>query len=138
MEAFFYSFALVSAGVSIAMGSIHILLADRKRDNSYILFGLMGICLFVFFLVPPIGFILYDAPRYPAEILIKRIFIFSYYAITPWFILAYSGYKKRLLAYIITTTAIICYAVMCFSSETTGTPLWSKLAVVPFGCILIL
>jgi formate hydrogenlyase transcriptional activator len=138
MEDFFYSFALVSAGVSIAIGSIHIFLADRKRDDSYLLFGLMGVCLFIFFLSPPIGFILHDNPPYPLGILIKRIFIFSYYAITPWFILAYSGYKKKLLPYVVTIMSIICYAVMCFTPETAGTPLWSRLAIIPFGCIFIL
>src|SRR5687768_5516597 len=138
MEAFYTSLALVSAGVSFAMSSVYLALALKKRDKSYLLFGLMGLALVVFFLLPPTGFILYDVPPYPGHILLKRLFIFTYYAITPWFILSYSGYPKKTIAFVNLAITIVCYGVMAFTVSPAIRPIWSIFAVAGFGCILLL
>ena len=97
MKAFYTSLVLVSAGVSFAISSVYLALALNKRNKSYLLFGLMILVIVMFFLLPPTGFILYDVPAYPGHVLFLRLFIFTCYAITPGFILAYSGYPKRIL-----------------------------------------
>src|SRR5688572_23142074 len=84
MEAFYTSLTLVSAGVSFAFGLVYLAIALKKRDTSYRLW-VDG---------PPPGFILNDIQPYPRHIQFKRLFLFAYNA---WFILAYSGYPKRIL-----------------------------------------
>ena len=138
MEVFYTSFGLVTAGVSLAMGSIYLFLALQKSESSYLYFGLMGLALAFFFLAPPMGFILHDAPPYPNEILIKRVFIFTYYALTPWFILRYSGYPRKWLAYATTITAIVCYALMYVTTGPAAKPVWAMISLVAFGCTLLL
>lgn len=138
MEVFYTSFGLVTAGVSLAMGSIYLFLAVKKGESTYLYFGLMGLALVFFFLTPPVGFILRDAPPYAANILIKRIFIFSYYAITPWFILGYSGYPKKGLAYAIGITALACYAMMYFTTDPAAKPVWAIVSLLGFVCTLVL
>ncbi|SHH21638.1 PAS domain S-box-containing protein [Chryseolinea serpens] len=138
MEVFYTSFGLVTAGVSLAMGSIYLFLAIKKGERTYLYFGLMGIALVFFFLTPPVGFILLDVPPYPANILVKRIFIFSYYALTPWFILGYSQYPRKGLAYAIGIIALACYAVMYLTTDSAAKPAWALLSVLAFGCTLTL
>src|SRR5687768_2033371 len=79
MEEFYRSFALISCGVSLAMGSVYLYLGSLRKSMTYMLFGLMGISLFVFVIMPPVGFILDDTPPYTGSLLFKRIFIFAYY-----------------------------------------------------------
>ena len=138
MEVFYTSFGLVTAGVSLAMGSIYLFLAVRKSERTYLYFGLMGFALVFFFLTPPIGFILHDVPPYPANILLKRVFIFSYYALTPWFILGYSGYPKKWLAYAIGIIVVVCYAAMYFTADPATKPAWAIVSLLGFGCTLLL
>jgi len=138
MEVFYTSLGLVSAGVSLAMGSIYLFLAIKKRESTYLYFGLMGLTLVFFFLTPPLGFIQHDVPPYPASILIKRVFIFTYYALTPWFILGYSGYPKKGLAYAIGLTSLACYVVMYFTRDPTAKPTWAIISLFGFGCTLLL
>jgi PAS domain S-box-containing protein len=138
MEVFYTSFGLVTAGVSLAMGSIYLFLAIKKSESTYLYFGLMGLALVFFFLTPPVGFILHDVPPYPATLLIKRVSIFSYYALTPWFILGYSGYPRKWLAYVIGTTALACYAVMYVTTDPGAKPVWAMVSLLGFGCTLLL
>jgi PAS domain S-box-containing protein len=94
--------------------------------------------LFAFYLMPPVGFILDDTPPYPAMVLVKRIFIFLYYGITPWFILHYSGYPKKWPGYVLSGIAVVCYGMLFFTPESPDKPLWSKVALLNFGGILLL
>jgi formate hydrogenlyase transcriptional activator len=138
MEDFYKSFALVSCGVSLAMGSVYIYLGSLRRSSTYFLFGIMGISLFVFYILPPVGFILVDNPPYDSGLIFKRVFSFAYYGIAPWFILAYSGYPKKWPAYLLSIVAVVCYVIMSFTPAVESKPLWSKLALVNFGGILLL
>jgi len=138
MEDFYRSFGLVSCGVSLAMGSIYLYLGSLRKSVTYILFGIMGFCLFVFFLIPPMGFILDDTPPYSSVLLFKRIFIFTYYGVTPWFIIHYTGYPKKWPAYVLSSLVVVCYVVMALTPETPVKPFWAKLAVVNFTGILAL
>lgn len=139
MDAVFYeAAALVTAGVSLAMGTISSALAIRRNDRAYLLFGAMGLCLFIFLLLPPAGFIVVDSPPYPVGLLFKRVFIYSYYAISAWFILAYSGYTNRLLPRLVTVLAVAGYIMMALTTEPAFKPAWSIISTIVFGCILAL
>lgn len=138
MEELYQSFALISCGVSLAMGSVYLYLGVLRKSGTYSLFGLMGFVLFIFYLMPPTGFILIDNPPYDSPLLLKRIFIFLYYGLTPWFILAYSGYPKKWPAYFLTTIAIISYGLMAFTQASPEKPFWAKFALINFGGIFVL
>ncbi|MGC3944316.1 MAG: sigma 54-interacting transcriptional regulator [Chryseolinea sp.] len=138
MEEFYRSFGLVSCGVSLAMGSVYLYLGSLRKSMTYLLFGVMGFSLFIFFLLPPVGFILDDTPPYTGALIFKRIFIFSYYAVTPWFIIHYTGYPKKWPAYALTSLVIICFVIMAFTPAGPDKPFWAKLAVVNFTGILVL
>ncbi|MEJ1238275.1 sigma 54-interacting transcriptional regulator [Chryseolinea sp. T2] len=138
MEEFYRSFGLVSCGVSLAMGSVYLYLGSLRKSVTYLLFGVMGFSLFIFFLMPPLGFILDDTPPYTSALLVKRLFIFAYYGITPWFIIHYSGYPKKWPAYVLSALVVLCYLLMAFTPESPEKPFWAKLAVLHFAGILIL
>ena len=86
MEEFYNSFALISCGASLAMGCVYRYRGSIRKSMTYILFGVLGISLFVFFLMPNVIFILDDTPPYTPALLLKRLFIFTYYGVIPWFI----------------------------------------------------
>src|SRR5688572_29016589 len=136
MEEFYTSFALLTAGVALAMSTISFLVSFRKENNrTDVLFCVMCLCLTVFFLLPPTGFILHDTPPYSVSVLIKRIFIWAYYALAPWFIIAYTGYPKKHLAYLTGIVQVVSYLVMVLTVEDLPKPAWSLFAVVAFGCV---
>lgn len=138
MEHFYTSLALVSSGVSLAMGSVYLYLGTLEKSATYRIFGVMGLALTTFYLLPPVGFILYDNPPYEADMIFKRIFIYSYYALTPWFILHYSGYAKRWLVWLLTINIVLSYFIMCFTPDSPEKPFWSKYALINFTGILVL
>jgi len=138
MEDFYKSFALVTCGVSLAMGSVYLYLGTLHRSMTYLLFGMLGISLCVFYLLPPAGFILEHNPPYDSVLIFKGIFIFTYYAITPWFILAYTGYPRKWPAYAISGVVVACYVLMIFTPASEGMPLWPKLALLNFCGVLFL
>jgi len=137
MEEFYTALALITTGVSLAMGTISLFIGVRKHSQPDLIFGIMGICLAIFFLIPPIGFILHDQPPYPASILIKRIFNYSYYALIPWFIASYTGFKYRQPIYFIVFVVVVGYVMMFLTTVDRPKPLWSIVSVGIFGVIMI-
>lgn len=137
MEQFYTSLALVSSGVSLAMGSVYLYLGMLQKSTTYRIFGVMGLALFIFYLLPPVGFILYDNPPYGADMIFKRVFIYSYYALTPWFILHYSGCAKKWPVWLLTGNIVLSYFIMCFTQASAEKPFWSKYALINFTGILV-
>lgn len=137
MESFYTSLALVSAGVALAMALVFYALTVRRYNRTYLIFATVCTLLVLFYLSPPLGFILNDTPPYEIDILIKRIFIFSYYGILPWFLISYTGYDRRWPAYVISLSAIICYFIMWQTTNPTGKPMWAIGAVITFGMLSI-
>jgi len=129
--------AFITAGTSLSMGVISIFIGLRKLSRTDLIFGIMGLCLFVFFILPPAGFILVDYAPYSTEILVKRIFIFGYYALFPWYIRQYTGSHGKVIPWIISFSAIACYGVMFFTGAYETKPVWSKVAVFTFGAIAV-
>lgn len=137
MEELYSVLGLLTAGVSFAMGAISLFIGVRKKDQTNLIFGAMGLCLVIFFLIPPVGFITHDNPPYPPSILIKRIFIYVYYALIPWFIASYTGFKYRKPVYVIAGLVVVGYVMMFLTTEDRPKPLWSLISVTVFGAILV-
>ena len=139
MDSFLLGIALITAGLTLGAGLNNLFTGWHKdAEKVELVFGSMCVCLFVFLILPPFGFILNDKPPYSADIGIKRIFIWSYYILLPWFFESYSGYKRRILTITITVLWIATYVMMVFTpaSGPGQRPLWLEVSLIPYGLIL--
>jgi PAS domain S-box-containing protein len=138
MGFFFLVIALVTAGLCMAMGSISLVNGMGKDGEKVdIVFGTMCLSLFIFFLLPPVGFVLVDKAPYTDGILFKRVFNFFYGATLPWFILLYTGYKKKLLPVMVSALYITGYLIMVFTENESISPLWMTVIVFALGIAVI-
>ncbi len=65
MEQLYTIFAILIAGMSLAMAIISLSISITRPSRADMLFALMGLLLTIFFLTPPVGFILHDvAPSF--------------------------------------------------------------------------
>ena len=96
METFYQVTAILTAGISLAMGMLSFLtFVNRDRKKIDLVFTVLSLLVAVFILIPPVGFILVDDAPYATATKIKRIFSLSFVALLPWFIALYSGQAKR-------------------------------------------
>ena len=130
MEELYNTLAYLTAGVSLSTGTTSFFIGLRNQDKTDLIFGILGFLLFVFLLLPPGGFILSDHAPYSDEIILKRIFIFAYYGLFPWFIWFYTGKRNRVLPFVISLTAIACYVMMFFATVDRPQPIWSIVSVL--------
>src|SRR5688572_14197915 len=115
------------------MGLISFFIGLRKEDKTDLIFGILGLLLFVFFLVPPGGFILNDHAPYSDEIIFKRIFIFAYYGLFPWFIWFYTGKRNSIIPSLISLGVIASYGIMFFTTIDRPKPLWPMVALLVYA-----
>jgi formate hydrogenlyase transcriptional activator len=134
MQFFFLTTALITAGISLAMGSVS-LISGLSRDGEKVdlIFGVMCLSLFLFFIIPPVGFVWEDRAPYSNAILFKRVFNFLYGAMLPWFILLYSGYKKRLIPIGVSIGFFVSFLVMFFTVKESVSPAWMTIALISLG-----
>jgi PAS domain S-box-containing protein len=137
MQEFYFILALLTAGVSLAMGSISLVVGLKNRDKTEIVFGVMVLSLFAFVLLPPVGFIIQDQAPYPLAILIKRLFSFTYYALLPWFVFSYTGSDSRKMPILISVQVIALYIMMAFTQGDLLKPTWMWGALIIFGTIFM-
>lgn len=104
--------ALLTAGISLAMGSVSFFLGLKNQNKTDLIFGAMGLSLFLFLVLPPVGFIILDQSPYPFEILFKRVFIFGYYGLMPWFIYYYTGRSNKKPPIAISLGVLSVYIIM--------------------------
>jgi hypothetical protein len=79
MDSILYVIGLITAGLCLAMGSVSLLAGlDKDGERIDLVFGIMCFLLFIFFIIPPVGFIVHDKAPYPASVLFKRLFNWSY------------------------------------------------------------
>ena len=136
MESFYLSIALVTAGVALLSGSINFFAGlYKEREKTDFIFGVLSLSAFVFLILPPTGFILRDQPPYSVALDIKRIFIWVYYALLPWFIEYYSGYKKRFFNYSVIFLLAFSYVVMLFTEHDRT--IWYYCTRLALGLILV-
>ncbi|MEJ0083663.1 MAG: hypothetical protein WDM78_22550 [Puia sp.] len=102
----------------------------RTGEKIDVVFGAMCLALFIFFLLPPVGFILTDKAPYTAGVLFKRIFNFFYGAMIPWFILLYTGYRKKLLPVVVSALYLTGYMIMVFTVNESISPVWATVIVI--------
>lgn len=129
---------LFIAGISLPLGLISLFFGFQdKNQKEYIVFGIMCLCLTIFFLASPMGFIIVDQAPYSLAIIVKRIFIYGYYTLIPLFLIYYSGYKSKKVFYLTAVLAIIGYITMALTRNDSWTPLHFSLNMVTFGVITI-
>ncbi len=133
METFYTIIALLTAGACLGIGTINLFIGLHKEgDKADLIFGIMCLSMCIFFLLPPIGFILNDKAPYPLQIIIKRIFNFSFSALLPWFILLYCGLTKKIIPVAINICILIAYLVMCFAKTDNPKPVWVLVMLLAF------
>ena len=126
MEAFYTTIALITAGVSLFAGLVNLFIGFHKEGEKVdVLFGSMCLAMFIFFMIPPAGFILHDQAPYGLQIDIKRIFNNSFNLLFPWFVFLYTGRKKKLMPCIISLTVVVAYVLMVLTRTDTQKPLWT-------------
>ncbi len=138
MENIFQVIALVSAGAALITGLISLMIGFRK-DGERVdrIFGIQAICFFVFLVLPPTGYIIDDRPPYPVSLEIKRIFIWTYYILLPFFFEAYTGQRRKFFTPAIVFAAASTYLLMIFSGAGVVMPAWRALVYLPLGLILV-
>src|SRR3954470_19522628 len=128
---FFYIVALLTAGVSLVTGAINLFIGLNKDGEKVdLVFGLMGLSLFIYFLIPPVGFILIDKAPYSVNIDIKRLFMSSYHILFPWFLECYTRFKIRAVTIIINVMVVAGQLTMMFTATDDQKPLWLLIIVV--------
>jgi formate hydrogenlyase transcriptional activator len=131
-----YIIALLTAGISLAMGTISFYLGWKQREKANLIFGLMALSLAIFIMLPPVGFISNHQPPHPIEVIVKRIFSYGYYALFPWFIFEYTNQRKKIIPLIISLYVFACYWIMVFASPGVPTPILMIPPLVAFAFIL--
>ncbi len=96
----------------------------------------MCISVFIFFILPPAGFIIIDKAPYPAQIIIKRLFNFLNGALFPWFIYLYSGYGRKRIPIFADFIYLVAYLMMAFTAHDNNKPLWVSLVLLPMALTL--
>jgi formate hydrogenlyase transcriptional activator len=130
--------AMLISGSSFSLGLISLFFGFQdKNHKEYIIFGIMSLCLTIFFLAPPLGFIIDDHAPYSLAIIVKRIFIYTYYILIPLFLIYYSGYKSKKVFYLTTGLAIIGYITMALTQDDSWTPVHFIVSMLVFGVITI-
>ncbi len=137
MEEVYTILAYLTAGVSLSTGTISFFIGLRKEDKTDLIFGIMGLCLFVYLLLPPGGFILNDPAPYSDEIIFKRIFNSAYYGLFPWFIWFYTGKGNTSFPSLISLTEITCYGIMFFTTIDRPTPIWTMVALLVYAATTV-
>ncbi len=126
------------AGIGLPIGLISIFLGFKdKNQKEYLVFGIMSLCLTIFFMTPPVGFIIDDQAPYSLAIKIKRIFIYGYYTLIPLFLVFYSGYKSKKVFYLTAVLAVTGYVTMFFTQQDSWTPVHFIISQVTFIVITV-
>src|SRR5689334_3532382 len=130
MERLYQTIAILTAGMSLTMGFLSLVTFYQKgRHKVNLIYGTMCLLIVLFIMLPPVGFILPDSADL-SGIQIKRLFEFSFVAIFPWFIMLYTGYKKRLLPSIVTISSGICYLFLFVALADRANTLWVLVSMI--------
>jgi len=138
MDSFLYVIGLITACLSLTMGSVSLLAGlDKDGEKIDLLLRFMCLSLFVFFIIPPAGFIVLDKAPYPTAIIWKRLFNISYVAMFPWLIYRYNGYKRKLPPLVMDLLISAAYLVVFFTTTDSMSPFLFFLVPISVGMILI-
>jgi PAS domain S-box-containing protein len=137
MAYFYIILAILTAGISIVTGCINLyngLLAEGRKAG--LILGILSLLGFFYLLLPPIGFIIHDQPPYSAWLIVKRAFIWAYFALLPWFISSYSGYRKRVVIIAIDALFLASFILMAQAKPGSTDPDWLLFSMIPFVLVV--
>ncbi len=138
MDSFYLAVALVTAGISLSMGFVSLRIGlSVPGKKSDLTLSVLAILLAAFILFPPIGFITSDTAANFAIVHLKRVFIFAYYSVLPWFFFNYSKRPGKSWPIAISLFSGGSYFVMLFTEAPVLRPLWTYFAFVLFAITLI-
>jgi PAS domain S-box-containing protein len=138
MEIIQLTIALLTAGVALFAGLVSLSTGLHKDgEKTDLIFGFLCLAIFLFFLCPPLGFIMADKAPYAINIIIKRIFNFSFFSLFPWFVFFYTGYRKKFLPILISSLNFLTYILMVFAQKDTHAPIWVFTALVVIGLSIV-
>jgi len=130
MELFYTIIASITAGVSLYAGLINLFIGlNKDAERAELVFGLIGVSLFIFFVLPPFGFVLADKAPYPFTIIVKRIFMCVYFILFPIFIEYYTGFKVRFVKTGIIILVVASYTTMARMTTDSMEPLWVTIII---------
>lgn len=116
------------------MGLLSLGLAKQKTLNpTYLCLAAMGISMTLFILIPPTGFLTNEVASYVNLLHVKRMFIFGYYAVFPWFLYYFSERPGKKFPQFISLFVALSYFLMFFTTSTLPRPLWTYFAIGVFG-----
>jgi len=136
MDSFYQIFAAVAAGIALLSGLINItagLYKDAEKID--LIFGMLSLSVCIFLILPPFGFILKDEPPYSLAIVIKRVFIWSYYGLLPWFIAVYTKRQMKPLVYSAQFFLFLSFIFMV--REQHDRELWFYMSRIALGLVLV-
>lgn len=135
MESFYLTISYITAGIALLSGIINVmagLFSHGERSDLY--FGLICLCGFLFIVLPPGGLLMKDVAPYPLNIEIKRIFIWLYYMLLPFFIEEYTKYKNRGVTYAAVFFLVVSYIIM--TTTNTDRTVWFWISRVALTLVL--
>jgi formate hydrogenlyase transcriptional activator len=134
MESLQIIIVLLSSGIALTMGLGSLITGlNERRRKADLLFGIICITIFLFFVFPPLGFILVDNAPHASNILIKRVFNLLFFSLFPWFVFFYTGYKKRIFPLIIDGLFLSSFLIMTLSDRDIYTSIWRAMALLAIG-----
>ena len=124
MAAFYITQAYLTDGVSRSARAVSFFMELQKQDKADLIFGVMGLSLFVFLLLPTAGFTQSDHAPYSIENIVKRIFIFAGIGLFPWLMQVYTRKVNNRIPFLISHT-VAALIVLYFSPQRIGAkPIW--------------
>jgi PAS domain S-box-containing protein len=130
--------ALLSAGVALFAGLVSLFTGLHKDGEKVdLVFGILCLAIVIYFLYPPMGFIVLDKAPYPVQIVIKRIFNVSFFVLFPWFVFFYTGYRNKILPIGIAVFGALSYVSMLFAARDTHSPFWVFCALMMIALSIV-
>jgi PAS domain S-box-containing protein len=138
MEVFYQVIAILTAGISLTIGCLSLLTYMHKGgEKIHLVFGILCLLVFIFILLPPVGFVLINEPPYLTDIKVKKIFNLAFLGLFPWFIRLYTGYQKRTIPLIVSVSIVICYLVTFQTSTASAKQLLVLITITLLAVILV-
>jgi PAS domain S-box-containing protein len=133
MTNLYTTIALLTAGALLTIGFITLLIALKGSDRTNLIFGLMALSMALYFIYPPEGFVLNEVSFDFGNLMIKRSFMFVFYALMPWYIIHYSGYHRKWIAYVASSLVVISYTSIFILQTGSTLVIALNVGLVLFG-----
>ena len=137
MSSFPLAATFIIIGIAFTMGIISLLTGlHRDGEKTDIIFGILCVLMGLFLVSPPAGLIVADEAPYHSDILIKRIFNYSFSGLFPWFVFHYTGYKNKTKPTVLSVYALFSYLVMAVNKDNGLSPFFHYVVILGLGLIV--